>query len=550
MLKSSTMEKLLQNKLFADVKPEELSKFDDRIFVEKLYPANKLVVEQNSYADEMYLIVAGEVKITNMLDDNTSVELVKRKAGSFVGELGLLEGDLRSANIVSVTPCELIVIQRDDFFRILYAFPAVNKRLIQTLADRLLQSTDRSKSQAEQNLECESLLQTITNQKMELEQFNQRLQKEIEAHKRTEETLQSAQRDIEAARKVKVQAEIQDLGTFTGTSAPMRQVYDAILKAAPIDLTVMIQGETGVGKDLVATALHRLSPRRDKPFVPVNCGAIPPDLAESELFGHEKGAFSGAGATMLGKFELSDGGVLFLDEVAELSPNVQTKLLRVLETHQIWRVGGSSHRQVDVRIIVASHKSLAKEVELGNFRSDLYHRLNVLNIVVPPLREHKGDIPLLAFHFLARYNDQMKKEIAGFSKAALAALYDYHWPGNVRELDNTIAKGMFVHEQGNMLTFLDLFPDQNRHNESDHQEIVDRISHPISQEQLTNLFLTLEGKSLADKLARVEKKLIQISLKQSRYNKSHTAAALGIDRKRLYQLLDRYHIKTSSGPKK
>jgi len=232
-----------------------------------------------------------------------------------------------------------------------------------------------------------------------------------------------------------------------GKSPKMRKIFETIDMVAQSKATVLIQGPSGTGKELIARAIHFKSPRRNKPFIKTNCAALPEGLVESELFGHEKGAFTGAIKTTKGRFELANGGTLLLDEIGEMGPNLQAKLLRVLQEGEFEKVGSSETVKVDVRIIATTNKDLKKEVEKGNFREDLYYRLNVVPIYLPPLRERKEDIPLLVEHFLRKYSEENGKLIEGISRDALQILIDYDWPGNVRELENVIERAVVMSKE-------------------------------------------------------------------------------------------------------
>jgi transcriptional regulator with GAF, ATPase, and Fis domain len=227
---------------------------------------------------------------------------------------------------------------------------------------------------------------------------------------------------------------------LVGESAAIRQVYQVVEKVADTPSTVLITGESGTGKELVARALHDNSSRRAGPFIKINCAAIPKTLMESELFGYEKGAFTGAVGSKPGRFELAHGGSLFLDEIGEIPVEMQVKLLRVLQESEFERVGGIKTIKVDVRLITATNRDLAAEITTGGFRDDLYYRLNVVPIHLPPLRERREDIPLLVDHFLARFNERLKKQIAGAAPEALERLVSHQWPGNIRELENVIER--------------------------------------------------------------------------------------------------------------
>ncbi len=242
-----------------------------------------------------------------------------------------------------------------------------------------------------------------------------------------------------------------------GDSPQLQGVYDVIRRAAGTRATVLILGESGTGKELIAQALHQESPRKDKPFIRVHCAALSENLLESELFGHEKGSFTGALARKEGRFELADGGTLFLDEIGEISPSVQVKLLRVLQQREFERVGGTQTIKVDVRIVAATHRDLAAEVKAGRFREDLFYRLNVVSVTLPPLRDRKSDVPALVSHFLEKYSDNYGKQVTGLAPGTLQALLAHDWPGNIRELENAIERAVVL-VQGSEVTTDDLPP--------------------------------------------------------------------------------------------
>ncbi len=232
--------------------------------------------------------------------------------------------------------------------------------------------------------------------------------------------------------------------SIVGSSPPMQAVYETVLQVAPSRASVLITGESGTGKELVAAAVHEHSPRAKKPFIKLHCAALAETLLESELFGHERGAFTGAVARRDGRFSQADGGTLFLDEIGDISPSIQVKLLRFLQEHEFERVGGNQTLHVDVRVVAATNRDLPARVREGAFREDLYYRLNVVTIEMPPLRVRSSDIPLLAMHFLQKYAAQNGKTIAGFSDAALECLGAYAWPGNVRELENAVERAIVI----------------------------------------------------------------------------------------------------------
>jgi two-component system NtrC family response regulator len=247
-------------------------------------------------------------------------------------------------------------------------------------------------------------------------------------------------------------------GNIIGKSAQMQRIFELIEKVAPTKATVLITGDSGTGKELVARAIHYNSPRKDQPFISVNCGALPETLLESELFGHEKGAFSGAISQRKGRFELAHEGTLFLDEISEMSAPLQVKLLRILQEMEFERVGGSQTLKVDVRVVAASNRNLKEEASNGRFRSDLYYRLNVVHVYLPSLRQRTDDLPLLVNHFLAKYAKDNHQEMISISSGAMERILDYHWPGNVRELENVIERAIILSDRHEILV-KDLPPD-------------------------------------------------------------------------------------------
>jgi transcriptional regulator with GAF, ATPase, and Fis domain len=246
---------------------------------------------------------------------------------------------------------------------------------------------------------------------------------------------------------LKEAASARQYGDLTGAGPGMREVFRRIERVAATDISVLIGGETGTGKEVVAREIHRRSPRADGPFVALNCGAIPEALLESELFGHVKGAFTGATANRLGKFQAAGGGTLFLDEIGEMPPSLQVKLLRALQDRAVTRIGGANPEPVDIRVIAATHKVLEDEIRRGTFREDLYYRLNVVSIRLPPLRERLEDVPILARFFLQKYAREFDSRARGYTPAALVAMRKYAWPGNIRELENRVKKAVVLAER-------------------------------------------------------------------------------------------------------
>jgi len=278
---------------------------------------------------------------------------------------------------------------------------------------------------------------------------------DIEDRKRAEIGLHSALDEVKRLKdqlhkeNIVLREEIVQASMFDeviGSSPALSAVLRRVRKVAPTDSTVLITGETGTGKELIARAIHQGSKRRGRPFVTVNCAALPPSLIAAELFGHEKGAFTGAAQRRLGRFELADGGTIFLDEIGDIAAETQVTLLRVLQEHDVERVGGSRPIRVDVRVIVATNRDLQAAMTAGTFRSDLFYRLNVFPIAIPPLRERTEDIPLLAEYFVERYAKRLGRDIKNISKKTLASLQSYPWPGNIRELQNVVERSLIIGE--------------------------------------------------------------------------------------------------------
>jgi transcriptional regulator with GAF, ATPase, and Fis domain len=307
-----------------------------------------------------------------------------------------------------------------------------------------------------------------------------------------------------------------EFGGIIGKDPKMQLIYKMIEDIAPTDATVLIQGESGTGKELVARAIHLESPRQDKPFVVINCSAYPATLLESELFGHEKGAFTGAIRQKIGRFEQAHGGTVFLDEIGEIHPSAQIKLLRVLQTQKFERLGGEKTLGVNLRILAATNKDLLQEVKKGNFREDLYYRLNVIPINLPPLRERRNDVPLLARYFLQRFATEQEKKIQGFSAEAMRLLMEHQWPGNVRELENTVEHATVLAKSVRI--------------------------------EVSDLPAAIRTTSSLAEITRVptmeehERKILQDALEECSWNKKQAAKRLGISRSTLYDKLKKYQI--------
>jgi Nif-specific regulatory protein len=307
--------------------------------------------------------------------------------------------------------------------------------------------------------------------------------------------------------------------SIIGDSSALKKVLHHVEVVARTNTTVLLLGETGTGKELFARYLHEAGPRRENLFAAVNCGALAESLLESELFGHKKGAFTGAWTDREGLFQVADGGTLFLDEVGDVSPSLQVKLLRALENGEVTPVGAVHPIKVDVRIVAATNKDLSAEVASGRFREDLFYRINVFPVRLPPLRERTGDVPILARFFLERFNERLGKRITGISPACMERLRAYHWPGNVRELQNELERAVLLSDDGAMV---------------DPEALSERISGMLE--------LPVEIGPLKETMARLEEQYILRALKEHDNNRTHTARTLGISRQALTVKLNRYGL--------
>ena len=326
--------------------------------------------------------------------------------------------------------------------------------------------------------------------------------------------LSQARRMAELSRtnsELESQLELARFGSIVGACDSMKEVYKRVRKVATADISVLITGETGTGKELIAREIHRNSRRSDGPFIVVNCGAIPENLLESELFGHVRGAFTGAVNNKAGRFQAANGGTLFLDEIGEMPLNLQVKLLRALQEHEVTRVGGTHSESVDIRIVAATNRVLEREIRSGGFREDLYYRLNVVNVALPPLRDRDEDLSILAKYFLAKESEALSRKMKGFSKAALVAMRKYRWPGNVRELENRIKKAVVLADKP-LITAedLDIRPE-------DVEEIL-----PLSQAK-----------------ERFQTRYINMVLAKNDGNRTKTARDLGVDPRTIFRHLEK-----------
>jgi two-component system nitrogen regulation response regulator NtrX len=355
--------------------------------------------------------------------------------------------------------------------------------------------------------------------------------------------LQNASNVQDLAREnTALRRQVQKNRILVGESAPLKAIQALIKRVAPTTGSVLITGENGTGKELVAHSLHALSPRFNKPFVEVNCAAIPAELIESELFGHEKGAFTGATQLRRGKFDLAHGGTLFLDEIGDMSLKTQAKILRILQEQKFERVGGAQTISVDVRIVAATNKDLKTEIQKGNFREDLYYRLNVIPFVVPPLRDRSGDISLLTAHFLKDFAASHGRPPLQLSPEALDVLRCYTWPGNVRELRNLIERIVI------------LTPESEENQPASAATLLNHLNDETLSTRFASVTSSVSGdasasaaKNLKDARTEFEKDFIIQTLEQNDWNISKTAQILGIERSHLHRKIKSYGIEEKEG---
>lgn len=331
--------------------------------------------------------------------------------------------------------------------------------------------------------------------------------------------------------KEKVEAEI-----IVGNSPAMQKLYKLIGQVAPSDVTILLRGESGTGKELVARAIYQHSLRKDRPFLVVNCAAIPETLLESELFGHEKGAFTGAQTKRIGRFEQGNGGTIFLDEIGDMSLSTQAKILRLLEQRTLERLGSNETIKVDVRIIAATHKNLEEMLKRGLFREDLYFRLNVVSINIPSLKERLEDIPLLVDYFLKKYNRQFGKQMQRVSQEALGILQEHNWPGNVRELENCIKRAILLGKGDTILAeHLELYPDTSLKKRGDLEVLLKEVIKDKLNLKATNIYREI--------MHDVEKQLLLETLKLTQGNQTQAAKILGITRPTLKEKIKAYSLR-------
>ena len=329
---------------------------------------------------------------------------------------------------------------------------------------------------------------------------------------------------------------------IVGSSPKMQEIYKMMGQVAPSDVTVLLRGESGTGKELAARAIYHHSLRSNQPFLPVNCAAIPDTLLESELFGHEKGAFTGATSRRIGKLEQSQGGTIFLDEIGDMSLSTQAKLLRVLQEKSFERLGGMETIKVDIRLIVATNKNLEEAISSGKFREDLYYRLNVVSIMIPPLRERREDIPDLVSYFLKKFNRELKKGIVGITPSAMEKNTSYGWPGNIRQLENVLKRAMVLC-QGEWILEDQLFFEKGWEKREAEEELAKKNVEDLVNSLFEELSKTPAASQDLDMISILERGLILRALQKTKGNQLKASLVLGINRSTLRGKMDKYNIK-------
>ncbi len=460
-----------------------------------------------------------------LIKENESVEYMNPSAKSFLGNL--------CQPAKSITSEEKTTISK---FQELLSQTIQNKRIGETLETTYLESHLEYTLSAFQGYKGDSLywlfmrdLTETKNQFAELSLFHNSIETilshKINELKESEKTRQKLAKELNSL-KEHLKEQSSDC-KMVGSSRSLSELRDMVFQVAKSDATILITGESGTGKELVANLLRKSSNRKNKPFLKINCNTISDSLLESDLFGHEKGSFTGADSKRMGKFEVVDSGTIFLDEIGDISPRMQAALLRVLQDGEIIRVGGNMPVKIDVRVIAATNRDLASMVQEGSFRLDLFYRLNIINISIPPLRERKEDLIDLTTHFIRKYRQAFKKDINFLPQSILERLIEHDWPGNVRELENVIQRAVLM-AKNNIITENELFFDLQPGNKE----------QPLQANYLHNL----NGRTLKDLVADVEKDIIIHVLEKNRGNVANTVEQLDIGKTAFYDKMKRYKI--------
>ncbi|HWP46576.1 MAG TPA: sigma 54-interacting transcriptional regulator [Candidatus Limnocylindrales bacterium] len=482
--------------LFTALKEEEslrLALAAKEVFI----PEQTSVFEENSPGDAVYVIFRGKVRVYHH-----DAELMIGERGDVLGEIAVVDRGLRSASAQTLEDTLLLQIPCDTFHEILAHDPPLMLAIFKLLSLRLRRNVEIFERQ---HLELLKVYNQIKAIKERLAEENIYLRQQLK--------------------------ESSIFNSIVGTDEKLVNILNLVEQVAPTSVPVIVYGESGTGKELIARAIHYSSSRSEYPFITVNCGAIPESLLESELFGHERGSFTGATYTRIGKFEAANHGTLFLDEIGDMSLNLQTKLLRALQFGEIQRVGSNQLLTVDVRVVAATHKDLKRMIAEGTFREDLYYRLNVVTLELPPLRGRRGDIPLLINFFMKKFNKEFRRRIQEIEPAAQERLLEYDYPGNIRELENIIKRAIVL-AKGETIKLKDLPPELQQP-----QRFLKR-PYPAIPENYREL---KEVKEAARQLAvrDIEKSFLRRLLQSTRGNIAEASQKAGVNRTFLYKLLSR-----------
>jgi len=444
------LEILRQVSIFSET-TEEVSKEIASVLVQVDFKKGEVIFTKGDRADAMYILENGEVQVI----DGKHILATLGKNDIF-GEFALVEKKSRTATVVAGRTSRLLRLDQEDFNRILDKSKGVIKGILKAFIKQILLKNELNVALQDREDELEAVNDTldkrIKGRTKELSKANKDLSKALSEVERLKNRLSAENAYLQE--EIKLVHNFEDIIT---SNKDFSKVLSRVEQVANTDAVVLVLGETGTGKELVARAIHDISSRRDRPLVKLNCAALPRELIESELFGHEKGAFTGAIETKIGRFELAHRGTIFLDEIGDMPIELQVRLLRVLQEGEFERVGNPKTMKVDVRVIAATNRNLEKAIANEEFREDLYYRLNVFPITIPSLRDRKDDIPLLVNHFIKKFTAKMGKTLNVVPQKTMETLYAYYWPGNIRELENIIERAVIISD-GNRLELGDWFP--------------------------------------------------------------------------------------------
>jgi transcriptional regulator with PAS, ATPase and Fis domain len=449
----------------------------------KQFDSGDKIIEEHAPGNHLYVILSGKVQISKTIGPGGKQALHDCGPGEFFGEMALLDNMPRSAEVTALEACELLRIPREQFDYLIHHSTEVAANILSSVTHRLRQTND-------------TLIGVLEAQNQRLQEENERLHDEIS---------RTYPRNLASGDK------------------EMQEILDMAKKAAASPITVLLLGESGTGKEVLARAIHNWSNRAKKPFIAINCAAIPSQLLESELFGHERGAFTGATQQKKGKFELADGGTAFLDEIGDMAEETQAKVLRFLQEQEFERVGGTKTMKVDVRVIAATNRNLEKDIEEGAFRKDLYYRLNVVAFNLLPLRNRMEDLEGLMDYFLARFSRDLKKPMDGFADDVRTAFMKYPWPGNIRELSNVIERAVALSDN-DIVTRADLPPG-------------------VTKPDAATVRPGQRVQTYQEAVEHSKREVIVAALEATSGNQSRTAELLGLERTYLSRLMKQFGLR-------